>query len=437
VSAGVHRAGEEPKPKPGFHVYLPVTNAADIPRFGDVLGKRLWLAGHGFIALAKNGALLERTLVDGAVFSPERLDFAGLPWIVGEGLEYTPPAAVWREGGYLDTQTLPDLSPEEEAQCKRLLSEAKARAKPQADMRRGGWIEGEVVKMVAKGAEPAQAKATLERIADGQTMDLPPGFVLHFATLGTQTVADVLADLKKYDGQALADPIEGPDYGKTTAKFWANTGRGRGVPCVHSFAHGEDLKYFPKFLEIAKNPTLPTLPEKQGAASYTNQLKTYTDRPESYTEPGVFIFTDKKGGQHLFAAFSSGAGAGRVISRAFFIQSRRERMARVYGAALGQGAGRCGRGGRGRGAIRGRRRVGIREKLRKRRLRDAHRRPFIAASEAGTWAHPVCKRASGHGDRGTCADNGGERTHMVDTPRPHAGFRLPTVPRLAAGRPWR
>ncbi|MGH8556954.1 MAG: DUF3987 domain-containing protein [Methylococcales bacterium] len=58
------------------------------------------------------------------------------------------------------------------------------------------------------------------------------------------TVSDVLVDLKKFDSQSLADPIEEIDYGTTTPRFYANIGKGVGSPCINSFAHGADTRYF-------------------------------------------------------------------------------------------------------------------------------------------------------------------------------------------------
>lgn len=59
----------------GFHLYFPFNDASRLPHFVDTLFKRLWLAGHGYIYVSKSGAMLERTIFDAAVFSPERLDF--------------------------------------------------------------------------------------------------------------------------------------------------------------------------------------------------------------------------------------------------------------------------------------------------------------------------------------------------------------------------
>jgi len=85
-------------------------NASDIPRYGKLLFDRLWLAGYGFIALSSNGAMLDRTIIDAAVFSPERLDFVGKPVISSAGLEYTPIEPKFISGDMLDTSLLADLS---------------------------------------------------------------------------------------------------------------------------------------------------------------------------------------------------------------------------------------------------------------------------------------------------------------------------------------
>ncbi len=59
----------------GFHLYFPYDNPENLSQFVEILFKRLWLNGHGYIFVSKAGSLLERTIIDTAVFSPERLDF--------------------------------------------------------------------------------------------------------------------------------------------------------------------------------------------------------------------------------------------------------------------------------------------------------------------------------------------------------------------------
>lgn len=246
VSAGVHLKGELPSPCKGFHIYIPVENAEDIPRYGAALIDRLWLNGHGFIALARNGAMLERTILDGAVFSPERLDFVGNPIIDDEALTYTPTPIDYIPGGLLDTTSLPDLTTEEKVKVDQTKLEKKAAIEDKSVTKQAEWAEDRIQEMERAGATPERAKETIERISNGESLILFDDFVLVFAHgIGAATVAEVLNNPEQYNHKTLADPIEGPDYGASTAKFYWNDGK----PFINSFAHGE-TKYFLKNSEL-------------------------------------------------------------------------------------------------------------------------------------------------------------------------------------------
>jgi hypothetical protein len=256
VSAGVRIAGQEPAPaSAGFHIYMPVLDASDIPRFGAVLVRRLWLARHGYIALARNGALLVRTCIDGAVFAGERLDFTGRP-VIGDGLEWTPPAAEYRHGGYLDTAALPDLSDAESAAYDALVAAAKTAAQPDADKQHAAWLADHGASMRAAGVPEDRITTRLASMRPGATVDVHPDWPLHFANakLGLVTAGEVLADPRRFDGEALADPVEGTDYGVSTARFYANLPDGR--PVINSMAHGGALY----FLSSPAHDTAPAAP---------------------------------------------------------------------------------------------------------------------------------------------------------------------------------
>jgi hypothetical protein len=66
----------------GMHVYVAVKDGADIRRFLKALHQRCWLAGLGWIELSAAGQMLERSLVDVTVGSPERLVFEGSPRVM-------------------------------------------------------------------------------------------------------------------------------------------------------------------------------------------------------------------------------------------------------------------------------------------------------------------------------------------------------------------
>ena len=52
------------------------------------------------------------------------------------------------------------------------------------------------------------------------------------------TVGDVLADPERFEGETLADPLEGVEYGRCKAKIMR---RADGTPWIHSFAHGRTI----------------------------------------------------------------------------------------------------------------------------------------------------------------------------------------------------
>jgi hypothetical protein len=176
------------------------------------------------------------------VFAGERLDFTGRP-VIGDGLEWTPPAAEYRHGGYLDTTALPDLTDAETATYAALVTAARTAAQPDADKQHAAWLGEHGASMRAAGVPEDRITAHLASMRLGSTIDVHPDWPLHFANakLGNVTAGDVLANLKRFDGEALADPVEGTDYGVSTARFYANLPDGR--PVINSMAHGGAL-YF-------------------------------------------------------------------------------------------------------------------------------------------------------------------------------------------------
>lgn len=243
VSSGVERTGEHNGAKSaprGFHIYIPVLEASQIPRIGEFLYKKLWLAGFGHIEIATSGAILQRTLIDACVFTPERLDFVGKPIIDGAGLTWRPPEAVFRDGEFLTPHLLTDLSANDEKIFQNLIDAAKSEARSESNRVSEKWQRIHIERLIDNGVSAVQAEKQIRDLAK-RTGELPDDFELHFANLGVATVRDVRADPERYNDQALADPIEGPDYGRTTAKFWHNAPHGR--PLIHSMAHG-GCRYF-------------------------------------------------------------------------------------------------------------------------------------------------------------------------------------------------
>jgi hypothetical protein len=115
----------------GCHIAVAVADGADVKRYLDAFSDRLWLAGWGWGMVSGCGSFLERSLVDKAVASPERLIFEGAPTIVPP-LVQAPRLAEAFEGDIIDTLTAcPPLSAAEAIKVAKLKEDERARLAPQ------------------------------------------------------------------------------------------------------------------------------------------------------------------------------------------------------------------------------------------------------------------------------------------------------------------
>lgn len=276
----------------GQRFYLPVLEAADIPRAGQVLFDRLWLAGFGRYEISKSGALLARTMMDATVFQPERLDGGAA---VGKGLVQRLPEPVLFNGDapFLDTRAaLPDLSAEEQEQ---LVAIRARRAEPLAEERariREAWITARVEARLIAIPEEARVEVRphLEKVyrqaAEGGRLE--PDFELIVCAKGGKTrkpitVRELLKDRARYHEATTLDPLE-PGYPDGQARLvgWLNLNAR--LPYLQSWAHGgvrydlgaeetpdsapmddgywesvmQDAEY--ARVKLASNPSLPSYP---------------------------------------------------------------------------------------------------------------------------------------------------------------------------------
>ena len=81
TSAGLRRAdtGQEFPGSNGLHCYIVAKNGNDAERFLKTVHERCWLKGLGWMTVGAAGQLLERSIIDRAVYAPERLVFEGAP----------------------------------------------------------------------------------------------------------------------------------------------------------------------------------------------------------------------------------------------------------------------------------------------------------------------------------------------------------------------
>ena len=217
----------------GLHTYMLLAQQSDAPRFIRALHKRSWLKGHGWGVSSACGSFLERSIVDTAVASPERLIFEGRP-VLEAPLEQIGREAIAYDGPLLDSVTAcPDLTAEEEKLFDEAIAAEKVRLLPEMQRKRSEWSTPRIAAAMAAGSDEKTARRLVDAMIDGA--ELSETFVLEFDSLGLVDVGTVLGSPTKFDGATLADPHEGAAYGRGKAQLYVN---GDGSVVVNSFAHG-------------------------------------------------------------------------------------------------------------------------------------------------------------------------------------------------------
>jgi hypothetical protein len=240
TSAGLYRTdtGEQFAGSGGMHVFVAVQDGEDIERFLKTLHERCWLAGYGWIWISKAGSMLERSIVDRVVGDPERLVFEAAPILtapLAQDAESRRPVAF--EGATLDTRKdCPPVTKAERTKFNKLVAEAKARIQPQADKVQAAHIDRRAEDLATR--KNISKDEAVETIKNSYRGVLLPDFELVFSDreIGMVTVGDVLKDPKRFEKKSLADPVEGVEYGHTTAMVML---RKDGTPWIKSFAHGD------------------------------------------------------------------------------------------------------------------------------------------------------------------------------------------------------
>lgn len=217
----------------GQRVYVPVADAQDIPRAGAALYARLWLAGYGRFDISASGAFLDRSLIDASVWQPERLDFAGGAQC-GPGLEQRrgEPKLFNEAAPFIDSRTLADLSPEEQAQLETLKAAAREAMQPASEAKQAEWIE-ERLKAAPNGKRKEMREIYERAVRDKRLFG---DFVLHLEKHGKVSVAAILDNPDKFHGARCADPLE-PDYANDRRIAFVNL-KAAGKPYLFSHAHG-------------------------------------------------------------------------------------------------------------------------------------------------------------------------------------------------------
>jgi len=230
-SAGIY-AGNDLKTKLNkYHVYIFLKDVSDCKRLGDILFNRLLLAGYGVSKVGKNGTVYVRTLIDKAVWSPERIIYEAAPHI-GPGLRRVVPPTEVVEGGILDSYVIKDLTPVEVAQVSRIEAEIRASVAKEADAIKAEYQKKQFKVRRALPAYKDKTDSEIRRevkalgvgfVSESQLITLPRG--------GQYTLKELIR--QQYTGY-FHDFIE-PEAGDSKAKL--DRGPDGSVRGVLSFLH--------------------------------------------------------------------------------------------------------------------------------------------------------------------------------------------------------
>jgi hypothetical protein len=239
TSSGLVRTdtGEKLPGSSGVHTYLIASDGSDAVRFLDALHDRCWLAGLGWCVVSKDGKLLERSIIDRMVGQGERLVFEGPPIVIPPlSQDQAARRPQVHSGAQLDTRAAcPSLNASEVCRKGELRAEEDRRLGGEAKQARAAYVDEEAKKLVGhrEGMTLAEARAAVEKRVGGTLL---ADFILPWDNEDVRaTVGHVLDNPDPFEGQTLADPIEGVDYGRCKAKVMLGSD---GLPFINSFAHG-------------------------------------------------------------------------------------------------------------------------------------------------------------------------------------------------------
>jgi hypothetical protein len=218
----------------GLHGFIIASDGTDSERFLKDLHQRCWLHGLGWMMPDRIGKALERSIVDRSVGLPERLVFEGPPTLDPPLKQDTTQRDPKVTKGVLLVDTLAvclPLTDDEKKKLRKLQAKDGKRIAPDCEAARARRIQ-ELMQ------ERDCSEETATRILEAQHAGtLEPDDVLPFddPELADCTVSDVLKDPERFVGRTLADPIEGPAYGRGKAKVLR---RKDGTLFINSYAHG-------------------------------------------------------------------------------------------------------------------------------------------------------------------------------------------------------
>ena len=254
-SAGISKPDGAEREATGLHIYLKIGNQIESRRLLQLMHDRLWEAGYGFYGIAKNGNLLERSLLDTTVHGPERLIFEAKPNVLSPLKKRDIPDEVFC-GGVLNSLR----EPNRERVCY-LKNAARDRINPRSKKAKPVYVKDATAKVVKEtGLSKAKATKIIRQRLEGR--ELGEHDILE---LGRNKFVKVSDFLDRATGPVgMPCPIEGSSYGTSTAYYYPRDSN-RPYPRIISFAHGSCTEFtFERFRHLKGLVWLPEMINRGG-----------------------------------------------------------------------------------------------------------------------------------------------------------------------------
>ena len=249
-SAGILKPDGSEQEATGLHIFVKIADQRQSKSMLQLMHDRCWEAGYGYFALAADGKLLDRSLVDTAVHGSERLVFEAKPNVIPPLTKRHIPDEVLR-GGVLNSIQEPNHE-----QVSYLKNEAREQIKPVSRKAECQYVNDKVEKvMAATGLSKANASRIVKQRVEGR--ELAEDDILELGRNKYVKVSDFLDNASGPVGMPC--PVEGSEYGSSTAYFYPVDDH-RPYPRIISYAHGHVREFtFARYRHLKGLVWLPSL----------------------------------------------------------------------------------------------------------------------------------------------------------------------------------
>jgi len=237
----------------GAHLYLLTHDTSSNKKVLEILHQLAIANGYGRHLVSKAGKLLDRSIVDMALKTPNQPIFESSP-ITKDGIEAKREVKLF-PGIPLDPNLI-TITDEEKSKAKEAINGWKSNPDVQKEMEKK--FDGRIKELVTNGVKEKEARIKLESYRQNKPIDLGEQWPVLMDNGQTVTVGEILINPNKFHRLTCHDPMD-PEYGPSKAKIYSNQEK----PCINSYAHGDGIY----FLHTASNLTEIT------AESFKNEQK--------------------------------------------------------------------------------------------------------------------------------------------------------------------